>query len=92
MKIIEFKNKKQKFEDWLKEIKEQNFKDAEIQSALFMWELPPDEEGYTVSHCRYNVDLETLKFYHRQLGEFIKEWEFDKYLTEHINEYITHID
>lgn len=87
--IIEFKNKKQKFKDWLKAIiKENDFKNSNIENALFMWETPPTKEGYQIHHCRFNCDLDQLKYYHRQLGEFIKEREFDKFLSEHIQDYI----
>lgn len=87
-KILEFKSKKQKFTEWLKDIKKVNFDNNDINSALFIWELPPDKDGYQTTHCRFNCDLDQLKFFHRQLGEFIKELEFDKYLTEHIGDYI----
>ena len=87
--IIEFKNKKQKFKDWFQAIiKENDFKNSNIENALFIWETPPTKEGYQIHNCRFNCDLEQLKYYHRQLGEYIKEWEFDKYLTEHIQDYI----
>lgn len=92
MKILEFKNRKEHFNEWLQEVKQENFIDEEIRSALFMWELPPTKDGYCVTHCRYNCDLDQLKWFHRQLGEKIKELEFDKYLRENIQNYIEYIN
>lgn len=92
MKILEFKNRKEHFKEWLKEVEEVNFQDAEIKSALFMWELPPTKDGYCVTHCKYNCDLDQLKWFHRQLGERIKELEMDDFLRKHINDYIQYIE
>ena len=92
MKIIEFKNKKQIFEKWLREVEEANFKDQEIKHALFMWELPPTKEGFQAVYSKFDCDLEQLKFFHRQLGEQIKEREFDKFLRENIQDYIEYIN
>lgn len=91
MNILEFKNRKAKFKEWLKEVEKVNFDDQEIVSALFIWEIPPTKEGFQATHCRYNCDLEQLKWFHRMLGERIRELEFDKYLKEHINEYLEYI-
>ena len=88
MKLLEFKTRKQKFDKWIEEVKKENFDNQEIQSALFIWEVPPTKKGYQAVHCRFNCDLEQLKWFHRELGEYIKEREFDKYLTEHLHEYI----
>ena len=90
-KIVEFKNRKQQFDEWLKEVADVNFKNQEINSALFIWELPPEKDGFQATHCRYNCDLSQLKWFHRQLGEKIKELEFDEFLREHIGEYIEFI-
>ena len=87
MKLLEFKTRKQKFNEWLEEVKKVNFDNQEIQSALFLWELPPTKEGYQGTSCRFNCDLDQLKWFHRQLGEYIKEREFDKYLSEHLKDY-----
>lgn len=92
MTIVEFKNRKEQFAEWLEVVKQENFIDANIQSALFIWELPPTKDGYQATHCRFNCDLDTLKFFHRQLGEKIKEIEFDKFLRENINDYIQYIE
>ena len=88
MKLLEFKTRKQQFDEWLKEVEKVNFDNQEIQSALFIWELPPTKDGFTATHCKFNCPLEQLKWFHRELGEYIKEREFDKYLTEHLHEYI----
>ena len=88
MKILEFKNKKQIFNEWLNEVKEANFKDQEVKHALFLWELPPTKEGYQAIHSKFDCDLEQLKFFHRCLGEHIKELEFDKFLKQKISDYI----
>lgn len=90
-KIIEFKNKKDKFEEWFQEIKQVNFDNKQIESAFFMWEVPPTKDGFQAVHCKFNCDLDQLKWFHRVLGEHIKEIEFDKFMKEHINEYIEYI-
>lgn len=92
MKILEFKNRKQIFDEWLEEVTKRNFKDQHIESALFIWELPKTKEGYQGVHCKFNCDLEQLKFFHRQLGEHIKELEFDEFLRENIQNYIQYIE
>lgn len=91
MSILEFKTRKQQFKEWLEDVQNVNFKDKEISSALFIWELPPDKDGYQATHCKFNCSLDQLKWFHRELGEYIKEKEFDKYLREHIDEYLQYI-
>lgn len=91
-KIIEFKNKQDKFEEWFQEIKQVNFDNKQIESALFLWELPPTKDGYSVTHCRFNCDLDQLKWFHKEVGEYIKEREFDKFMREHINEYLEYLE
>ena len=90
--IVEFKNKKQLFNEWLKAVNEENFENKEINSALFIWELPQTKEGFQATCCRYKCDLDQLKWFHRQLGEYIKEWEFDEYLRKNIKDYIQYIE
>ena len=92
MKILKFKNRKEHFRDWLEEVQKENFIDNEIKSAVFMWELPPTKDGYQVMQCRYNCDLDQLKWFSRQLEEKIKELEFDKFMRENIDKYIEYIN
>lgn len=88
MNILEFKTRKQQFEEWLEGIQKENFEGKEVVSAIFMWEYPKDKKGFQAFACRFNCPLDQLKWFHRELGELIKEKEFDKYLTEHISEYV----
>lgn len=92
MKIIEFKNRKQLFDEWLEEVTKRNFKDKQIESALFVWELPKTKDGYPSEFCKFNCDLDQLKYFHRKLGEHIQEREFDEFLRENIQDYIEYID
>ena len=92
MRILEFKNRKEHFREWFAEIQKENFTDAEVQSALFIWELPPTKDGFQATHCRYNCDLDQLKWFCRQLEERIKELEFDKFMRENIDKYIEYIE
>lgn len=92
MTILEFKTRKQQFTEWLKDVEQENFDKNEIQSALFIWELPPTKKGFQATHCRFNCDLEQLKWFHRELGEYIKEREFDKFLKDNIQDYIKYIE
>ena len=92
MKILEFKSRKQIFDKWLEDVKTANFKDQHIESALFIWELPPTKEGYQSVHCKFNCDLDQLKYFHRKLSEHIQELEFNKFLRENINDYIEYIE
>ena len=92
MKILEFKTREEQFEDWFNEVKRTNFDGKRIESALFIWELPPTEDGYQATHCKFNCDLDQLKWFHRELGEYIKEREFDEFMKKHVNEYIEYIE
>lgn len=89
-KIVKFLNKQQQFEKWLDDVKKENFKEAP-PSALIIWEVS-NKLGYTAMHTNYNCDLDTLRWFHRSLGEKIKQLEFDKFMREHINEYIEYIE
>lgn len=91
MTILEFKNRKQQFEEWLKEVEKTNFKDQEVSSALFIWETPTNKEGYQATHCKFNCPLDQLKWFYKELGEYIKEREYDEYLRKHIHEYLEYI-
>ena len=88
MKVLDFKTRQQQFKEWLKEVEKENFENKEVISAVFMWEYPKTKEGYQGLSCGFNCPLDQLKWFHRELGELIKEREFDKYLTEHLAEYI----
>lgn len=87
-KIVEFKSRQTKFKEWIQEVTEENFKDKKIESAIFMWETQ-DEKGYSTAHyCWFNCDLDNRKWFHRCLNEKIKEEEFDKFMREHVKDYI----
>lgn len=91
-KIVEFKSKQTRFKEWLEEVNELNFKDKEIESAMIIWETK-DKNGESIAnHVHLNCDLSNRKWFHRCLGENIKELEFDEYLRKHLNEYIEFIN
>lgn len=89
--VIAFKSKEQQFEQWWKDVYDVNFKNQSIKSALVIYETQ-DKNGYQASHSRFSCDLTNLKWFHRCLGERIRELEFDKYLKENINKYIEYIE
>lgn len=90
--IFKFKSKKQLFEEWWQEVYVANFKNQDIKSALIIYETADEKGEPLASHCRFNCDMTNLQWFNRCLGEKIKEMEFDKFMKEHINEYIEYID
>lgn len=90
-KIIEFKSKEQQFEQWWKDVYDTNFKDQSIKSALVIFETA-DKDGCQAHSTRFECDLLNLKWFHRCLGEFIQKADFDKWMREHVNEYIEYLD
>lgn len=91
MSILEFKTRQQQFEEWFEEVRKVNFEGQEIKSALFIWELSPTKDGFIATHCKFNCPLDQLKWFHRELGNYIRDREFDEYLRNHIQEYIEFI-
>lgn len=91
-KIVEFKSKQTRFNEWLEEVNERNFKGKDIESAIIIWETKDKNGESTANHARFNCDLLNRKWFHRCLGENIKELEFDEYLRKHIHEYIEFIN
>lgn len=92
MKLFKFKSKKQLFNEWYQEAFNVNFKNNDVKSALIIYETV-DEKGHPIaSHCRFNCDMTNLEWFHRCLGDKVKELQFDKFIKEHINDYIEYID
>ena len=85
--IVEYKNRKQIFDSWFNTIYEKNFKDNEPKSAIVIWEEPSQ-----VSFSKYKCDLDQMKWFSRQLQEYIKELEFDEFLRKNIQNYIEYIE
>lgn len=91
-KIVEFKSKQTKFKEWVQEVIKENFEDVNIESAIFIWETK-DEKGYSkATEARFKCDLNNKKWFYNSLGENIRELEFDKFMREHIDEYVEFIN
>lgn len=87
-KIVEFKSKQTKFKEWVQEVVKENFEDKNIESAIFIWEIE-DENGFsTAMEAKFNCDLKNKKWFYYSLGENIRELEFDKFMREHVKDYI----
>lgn len=87
MNIIEFKNRKVKFKEWLKEVQETNFNDQEVDHCVIIWENTKE-----VNYARFNCDLHTLRYLHQILGCSIRKLELDEFLKENIGDYIQYIE
>ena len=87
-KIVEFKSKQTEFKEWLQEVVKENFENKNIESAIFIWEIE-DENGFsTAMEAIFNCDLKNKKWFYNSLGENIRELEFDKFMREHVKDYI----
>lgn len=92
-KILEFKNKDQQFEDWYKGVFEANFKDRKAPpSAILIWE-EVDDEGMSQAHCvHYNCEIREWEWFKHCLDDKVQELLFDKWIREHLDEYIEYLN
>lgn len=91
-KIVEFKTKQTKFKEWLQEVNKLNFENKDIESAIIIWETKDNQNKCIANHARFNCDLSNMQWFKECLCEKVKELEFDKFMREHINEYIEFIN
>ena len=80
-KIIEFKSRKQTFDE---DIKKSLLNNKNLDKAFIIY-ANKKGEMYSIG---FNIELSELKYFRSILDEKIKEMEFDKYLCEHLHEYI----
>ena len=87
-KVVDIKTKEQVFPDWWREVSETNFKHSTPKSVLIIWE---DEKG-VANHCRYNCDFNTMDWFFHCLEDRMYELKFDKWIREHLDEYIEYLN
>lgn len=91
MSIITFKSKAQNLKEWHDAVYQENLSQPNIKSAMLLYEHV-DKDGSQAHAAWFECDLNQMKWFHKCLGEKIKELEFDKFLREHIDEYLEYVN
>ena len=87
--VIPFKDNNAQFKDWLETVMKVNFETTSPKSAMLIYE---DPETGLASSVRYNVDLKTMEWFGECVNDKVQELKIDKYLREHIGDYIEYIE
>lgn len=91
--IVKFKDKKEQFKDWVADVMRENFEGKKPpSSAILLWE-EQDDDGCSTAHCvHFDCSIKEWRWYNSCFGDKVREMEFDKWLREHINDYIEYVD
>ena len=80
-KIIEFKSRKQTFDE---DIKKSLLNNKNLDKAFIIY---ANKKGDMYS-IGFNIELSELKYFRQILDNQIRDLEFDEFLREHLHEYI----
>ena len=80
-KIIEFKSRKQTFDE---DVKKSLLNNKNLDKAFIIY---TNKKGDMYS-IGFNIELSELKYFRQILDNQIRDLEFDAFLREHLHEYI----
>lgn len=92
--IAAFKNKQQKFCEWLEEVINSNFKEEKpiVKNAMVLW-TEVDAEGKEHKFlAKFDCGLEEHNEFAAFLQRILLHQMFDDYLREHISDYLEYVN
>lgn len=92
-KVISIKTKSQVFDDWLREVVEENKLHGQTapESAVIIWEVKDEQGNSRAVSARFNAGLVELDWYYQCMGDYVLERKFDDFLKENIQYYLKYI-
>lgn len=86
-KIINFKNRSEKLEEWLDSCKK-DFENHPPESILLIWESMNEKGISQTFHSRYKCDFQTLSYFTKCLEDKVIEMQIGNYLEEYLKDFI----
>ena len=86
-KIVEFKNKTEKFKKWLNNCAK-DFDKHPPKSAVLIWEAELENGSTQAFHSKYDCDINTFAYFLKCMEDKYFEMRMEKYLSENLDNFI----